>query len=149
MARPPIDRVPPGRWQVVERNRRLEVIDRQTGQRLAAPRSAEPIPPQASAGQRWRLPAVRQTRFDGGGELTTHRLFDAKAPRTIQLDAGSAAAVSRIQLGLIFVATILVAAVIAWPWLLVALAIPLNRDMREPIRGRITNWLDRAEREGS
>jgi len=148
MARPPIDRVPPGRWQVVERNRRLEVIDRQTGQRLATHRSVEPVPPPANAAPGWRLPSVRQTRFDGGGELTTHRLFDAKAPRTIQLDAGSAATVSRVQLALTVAAMVFVAAAIAWPWLLIALTVPLTRETREPVRRWITNWLDRVEREG-
>jgi hypothetical protein len=144
--REPTD-IPPSRWRVVERNRRLEVIDTHTGERLAPPRPAEPLPPRSS--DRPSMPLLRQTRFDGGGELTTHRLFDERAPRTIALDAGSAATVSRIQIGLPIVAMVALAAVALWPWLLALLVLPFRGEVRRPFRRRITAWLDRVEREAS
>ena len=147
MPRRDLSDVPPSRWRVVERDRRLEVIDTRTGERLAAWRGAEPPSPAATGWQ--PLPLLRQTRFDGGGELTTHRLYDTKAPRTIQLDAGSAARVSHVQLGLFALILVGIAAVIAWPWLLALLVLPLRAEVRQPLRRRITAWLDRAEREGS
>ena len=148
MPRGELTGVPPSRWRVVERNRRLEVIDTRTGERLAAPRANEPAP-QPAPSSRLGIPLLRQTGFDGGGELTTHRLYDSKAPRTIQLDAGSAAAVGRVQLGLLAGAVIGLAAVIAWPWLLALIVLPFRGEIRRPFRRRVTNWLDRVEREAS
>ena len=131
---------------MVERNRRLEVIDTHTGERLATPRAAEP--PVPSPEQRFPLPLLRQTRFDGGGELTTHRFYDEKAPRTIALDAGSAATVSRVQLGLLVMAMVGLAAIAVWPWLVALLVLPFRGEVRRPFRRGITRWLDRVEREG-
>ena len=148
MPRGELNGAPQSRWRVVERDRRLEVIDSRTGERLAAPRAAEPpsLPP---AGKQKRLPLVRQTRFDGGGELTTHRLYDSKAPRTIQLDVGSAEMIKRAQLGLAFLVVTFVVVALSWPYLLIVLALPMRREVRGPIRRWTTAWLDRVEREGS
>lgn len=140
--------VPPSRWRVVERDRRLEVIDTHTGERLAAPRATEPAPPPVP-NSRFGISLVRQTRFDGGGELTTNRLYDSKAPRTIQLDAGSAATVTRVQLALLAGAVGALAAVVAWPWLLALVVLLFRGKIRRPFRRRITAWLDRVEREAS
>lgn len=148
MARREQREAPPGRWRVVERDRRLEVIDTWTGERLASPRIAEP-PPSGHASRWPRLRMLRQTRFDGGGEMTTHRLYDTKAPRTIRLDPGSAAMVGQVQVGLVAAALLFVAAVVAWPWLLALSILPLRAEVRRPVRRWITNWLDRVEREGS
>jgi hypothetical protein len=147
MPRRDLTDVPPSRWRVVERNRRLEVVDTHTGKRVATPRVAEPPVPGRNA--KSNLPLLRRTRFDGGGELTTHRLFDEKAPRTIALDAGSASVVSRVQLGLLFAAMIGLAAIALWPWLLALLVLPFRQEIRRPFRRRITAWLDRVEREAS
>jgi len=147
MPRRELNGPPPSRWRVIERDRRLEVIDTRTGERLTKTRAAEPA--SRPAANRSPIPLLRQTRFDGGGELTTHRLYDGKAPRTIQLDAGSAAAVSRVQLGLAGAAMLFLVAVVALPWLLGLLVLPLRREVRQPIRRRITAWLDRVEREAS
>ncbi len=60
--------MPPTRFRVIERGRRLVVIDT---------RAAGPV---AGAGP-------QRTRFDGGGEVVTAALYDDKAPRTLRLDA--------------------------------------------------------------
>lgn len=138
---------PPSRWRVVERGRRLDVIDTATGLRVAAPTDPEPAP--RDPARAWRgLSLPRRTRFDGSGEWTTHRWYDANGPRTIRLDAVDAARIGRVQVGLVVAAIVAVIAVIAWPWLLIGLALPLQAAVREPARKAITRWLDGLAREG-
>ena len=144
-----LDAVPPSRWRVVERDRRLEVIDTRTGERLAPRSIDEPAPPAPATGGLRLLPTVQRTRFDGGGDLATHRLYDLKAPRTIRLDPGSAEVIGRVQFGLLATGLLFVVAVIAWPWLLALLVLPAQAKLRQPVRRWIAEWLDRVEREAS
>lgn len=136
--------MPPSRFRVVERGRRLEVIDRRSGERVG---SRVPVPMEEQTTRRSRPWLPRQVRFDGGAELTTHPLYDEKAPRTIQLDPGSAALIRWVEWGGLFVALAFVGLVIAWPWLLLGLVIPFQRQFRTGARGAITRWLDKIERE--
>src|SRR4051812_40167459 len=99
--------VPPSRWKVIERGRRLEVIDRLSGEPVArhglttasAPTASPPTGRAQDIGRALTALRPRQTRFDGGGELTTHPWYDDKGPRTLTLDGGSAAMIGRVKLG--------------------------------------------------
>lgn len=142
---------PPGRWRVVERGRRLEVIDTLNGERVASPRAAEPAVSRDEGRRRPRRFAwgVRQTRFDGGGELATMRWFDLNGPRTVPIDAGRAATIANVQVAAVAVVAVLLGAVVVWPWLLALLVLPFQPAVRDPARQRITRWLDQAAREGN
>jgi len=86
------------------------------------------------------------TKFDGSARLTTHRFYDEKGPRTIDLDPGSAAIVGRVRLGAIVAALAFVVLVIAAPWVLVLPFVLGQKKIREPVRDWITRWLDGVER---
>lgn len=137
--------MPPSRYRVIERGRRLEVIDRGAARRVTAapPSPARPRPAAAS----WWPTLPRRTRFDGGAELATHRTYDDKAPRLIALDPASAAIVRGVGWAALVAVLALAAAAIAWPWLLVAVALPFSDQVRKPLRAATTRWLDRVERE--
>ena len=82
--------MPPTRFRVVERGRRLEVIDTQAG-KVPAPRVGKRAPPnlpsaRTDPGRAWWPEKIR---FDGGSVWTTRRFYDAKGPRTLTLDAGT------------------------------------------------------------
>ena len=116
--------VPPSRYRVVERGRRLEVIDTLSGE-AAAPAGRSPIDART---------------------LVTHRLYDDKAPRSLRLDEGSAAEIGRAKLiaGGVVVAIVVVA--LAMPWLLIVPAIALFQPkVRGQLRAGITRWLDRYD----
>lgn len=147
---------PPSRYRVVEEGRRLVVIDRWATEgrpdsvtpppRPAAP--SRPVSPPASrAGWTTRLAAVRRPRFGVGGTLTTDRLYDDKAPRTIAIDAGNAAVMRRVRLVAGIVAVALALVVAYAPYLLIGLALLTQEGVRKPIRAAITRWLDTIERE--
>lgn len=115
---------PPSRYRVVERGRRLEVIDTFSGEAPA--------------------PAGR-TPMDAG-LMVTNRTFDLKAPRTLRLDDAGMATVGRARL----IAGLLVAAIvvlgIAVPWLLVVpVIVLLQPKLRAQVRGATTRWLDRYD----
>ena len=131
--------IPPPRYRVIERGRRLEVIDTLTGN---APISRVPVPVTRDA--RLRLSLPRQTRFDGSADLTTSRLYDDKAPRLVKLDSVAAAQLSRAKLAAIIALFVYVIALIWLPWLLAAPVLLLQNGARKPVRAAITRWLDRV-----
>lgn len=141
---------PPSRYRVVERGRRLVVIDRTTGMEASRAPEANGAGVAEAAPHRRSLPALpRQVSFDGSSELTTHPLYDAKAPRTIRLDPGSAAVVGRVKAGAIVLALIAITAAMAQPALLAILAIFANKQLRTRVRCFTTRWLDRVEAEAN
>ncbi|MCW3834774.1 hypothetical protein ACFQ1E_03080 [Sphingomonas canadensis] len=148
--------VPPTRYRVVERGRRLEVID--TWARDGVPeRPRSPLP---AAGRRDarqprnaqpRPAAPRRPAPAGSRTLVTSRWYDAKGPRAILLSAEAerklgGARTTAIGAGV----AALVFAALFWPLSLVALLFALFRA--GAIRGWITVWLDKldqADGEGS
>ncbi|MBV8238664.1 MAG: hypothetical protein JO221_07840 [Sphingomonas sp.] len=124
---------PPSRYRVVERGRRLEVIDtRVTG---AAP-----------AGQPMR--EARRPRREGGidGSFTTARFYDDKAPRRIAFDTTARDRLGRLRLIAMIAAMAWVMLAVWQPWVALApLAILVSNGPRRTMRQRLTRWLDRYE----
>ncbi|MES2055600.1 MAG: hypothetical protein V4564_06675 [Pseudomonadota bacterium] len=141
--------VPASRYRVIEKDRRLFVIDTWA-------ESGRPVPPTQSPMARTsmtplvgpaKLSLPRQTRFDGSAEITTHPFFDDRAPRTIKLDPGRMQTLGRVKLGLFAASFVFALVVITNPWFLVAPLVLLNPALRKGGRRLLTAWLDRAERE--
>ncbi len=139
--------IPPSRWKVVERGRRLVVIDMATGQEASRMPGAAGLPGDLERGALAKPPArfggVEKLRFDGGGTLTTHPLYDRRAPRTIRLDAASAMTLGRVRMGAALVAAAFGIVAVVQPLVLVAIPfILLQPKLRADVRQRITLWLD-------
>ena len=133
--------IPPPRYRIVERGRRLEVIDTLDGRSIGT----APVDPAGSDRARFALPALpRRTRFDGSADLTTSRFYDDKGPRLVKLDTVAAAQLGwakTITIALLFV---YVVAIIWQPWLIAAPLLLLQDGVRKPLRAAITRWLDRV-----
>ena len=110
---------PPSRYRVVERGRRLEVIDTRAGvPAVQRPANAEPAAPRPATGLSRHWP--HRTRFDGTAEVMTHRLYDAKAPRTIALDPVLAGRFEWMKWATLVAVIVFAAGVAAFPWLFAA-----------------------------
>lgn len=129
---------PPSRYRIYERHRRLVVVDQ-----WATPSTRSIIAPLAQ-----KMPGGKLQRiaFDGRTAFTTHRLFDAKGPRTIILDPGGASMIGGMKVALVVGAATLVAVAFIWPYFLIPLVLVLQRRLRHQLRARTTAWLDRASR---
>lgn len=124
---------------MVERDRRLVVIDTTTGQ--TAQRDRSPIDPGADPPRRW-LPS--QTRFDGTAELTTHPWYDDRGPRTLRLAPDGVLTLGRLKLVAAVIAFMLIVFALTSPWLLLPLAFVIgNAAVRRHLRAGVTRWLDR------
>lgn len=130
---------PPGRYRVVEKGRRLVVIDTTTGQ--AATRDATP------AAQQGRL---ERASFDGRSTLTTHPFYDLKGPRTLDLDPGGTVLMKQVRVGIGIASVVIVVAVVFAPWLAVLPVFLLLQPVtRNGLRRRVTDWLDRYDADAS
>ena len=142
--------VPPSRYKVVERDRRLVVIDTLTGKPASAP---GPIPPAAGRDHPAPPPVERPVTEaeprgiddrSGAQILTTSPLYDLKAPRRIvmgdRFNERIGAAIGGWLIGL-FVAFVI--AFLFFPWLLIVpVALLLQPKVRAAIRIWITARLD-------
>jgi len=159
---------PPPRYRVIERGRRLEVVDTWRDPAAAPPAL---VPRKTNANARPRPSATAKTRSRGfqlsktrslaplrrplaGGDgvpmpgttLRTLSLFDEKAPRVIPLDAAS----WRTMLTAISLATIGLVMAVSWSLAggglpaLGVLGIALGA-LGQHGRGAITRWLDALE----
>lgn len=138
---------PPGRYRVVEKGRRLVVIDTLTGKEAAR---VPPPPPAMVARAIGDLPAVSapgsvdRIVFEGGMRLRTSRLYDLKGPRTVVIDAAGMKRVSDARGWIIATGVVFLGVAFAFPILFVPLAIALfNPKIRNRPRQLITDWLDR------
>ena len=138
--------IPPPRYRVIEKDRRLVVIDRHTDRPVVHGDRASPVA-SASTSPGLLAPALTKVSFDGTADLVTQAFYDDHGPRTIRLDPNRAAIVERIKLGGIVAVMAAVLAVIVWPWLLGALALLASKPARTGVKCRITHWLDQAARE--
>lgn len=162
--------MPPTRFRVVERGRRLEVIDTATGQPIGgSPRYGRAtsslnvtgkdallmldqvvgratVPRTSSAPKAGALP--RATRFDGTVSVTTRPFYDNRAPRTVTLDPARAkivraAAFAALVLLVVTPALLLMLAWSSFPLLIMLAAVAFNPKVRERLRATVTTLIDR------
>lgn len=128
--------LPPPRYRVVERGRRLEVIDTWKGEAArpgaAAPRSEEGGPGDGSA-------------------FVTRRWYDARAPRLIPLNYATRARLANLRMAIAVSAAVLVALLfLLWPFSLVVLvALLASAQVRRGLRGASTGWIDSLDQAAS
>lgn len=137
--------VPPSRYRVVERGRRLEVIDTAAP---AAPRVSRPVPrePGEPTTVGW-LP--KQVRFDGTRRWTTHPLYDGKGPRTVTIVPGAAPLGGWLGTGAAALALALLVAIALAPYVLIAVgAVLFNPKVRAQLRAWSTRAIDRIAQDG-
>jgi hypothetical protein len=150
----PVTDVPPSRYKVVERDRRLVVIDTLTGKPASAP---GPIPPAARQDQSAPSPVERPVteteprRIDdrsGAQILTTSPLYDLKAPRQIVMGDRFNEKIGKAIGGWLIAAFFAFAiAFLFYPWLIVLpFVLALQPKLRAGIRRWITARLDEIER---
>ena len=162
--------MPPTRFRVVERGRRLEVIDTATGQSIAGkPRSARAgssigatredtplmldqvvgrtsVPRSKPVPQPSALPHA--TRLDGTVSFTTRAFYDDRAPRTVTLDPARAklvraAAFAALVLLVVTPALLFMLAWSSFPLLVVLAAVVFNPAVRQRVRAAVTSLIDR------
>ncbi|MDT8760680.1 hypothetical protein MZO42_18415 [Sphingomonas psychrotolerans] len=131
-------RPPPSRYKVVERGRRLEVIDTRTGQPASRPPE----------------PGMRSSSGGKGGAgidsdvFVTKRWFDDKAPRSIRLNYAVRARLLNLRWA-VALATVLFVTLLFWFWPLAILlvgALAFGPKLRAQLRAASTSWLDGLER---
>ncbi|WP_423606468.1 hypothetical protein [Sphingomonas sp. MS122] len=131
---------PPSRYKVVERGRRLVVIDTQTGQpAVREPVAHAPSPPGAPAYQ----PVETLTRSNvddrsGNAVLVTSRLYDLKGPRRIVI---SPTASNRMSRGIGGVAIILIAYAILAIFFPLLLLLPFVLLLQPRTRNGFRQWI--------
>lgn len=124
--------MPPTRYRIVERGRRLEVIDTWTGE-----------PAERPSAKRRTSPMLRRLGSGDGTRFTTSALYDAKGPRTLKLDYAATARLKRLRFAVAFGVAITVALAF-WLWWAIPFAVlaVFNPRVREGIRAGITRYLD-------
>jgi hypothetical protein len=151
---------PPTRYKVVERGRRLEVIDTRTGQSAS---SASSVPLPLAGGARGGdagtsrgdlsgpppTPASGRGATKGGagvddGVFVTRRWYDDRAPRTIRLNFATRARLSQLRFGVaIAVAVLVVLSFWFWPVaVLLVIALASAPKLRTQLRAASTTWID-------
>lgn len=161
--------MPPTRFRVVERGRRLEVIDTATGRAIGGKPGSNPVA--SSAGARRddtpllldrvierstdpgaaferNLSGLPRTIRDGTARFTTRAFYDDRAPRTVTLDPARAkilrgAAFAALMLLIITPALLLMLAWSSFPLLVVLAAVVFNPKVRERLRAGVTSLIDR------
>lgn len=143
--------MPPSRYKVVEKGRRLVVVDRLTGEavhhQLPGPppaRRAE-LPPsrmeQPRPESRAPMPSPRPQLAGPGRVFTTDSWYDDKAPRTLQLTDDAMTAL--LIVGGVIIVLVLAAFVFIGFVALVVLAVILGqKGVRAALRRGATSWLD-------
>jgi hypothetical protein len=125
---------PASRYKVVERGRRLEVIDTRTGKPASSSvRVAEPERSGKSAGA-----GIDADAF------FTKRWYDDKAPRRIRLNFVNRQRLLSLRWGIaIAVAILVVLSFLFWPLaVLLVVALAAGPKLRAQIRVASTRWLD-------
>ncbi|MCA1198691.1 hypothetical protein K9B35_11990 [Sphingomonas sp. R647] len=141
--------IPPSRYKVVERDRRLVVIDTLTGKPASAPGPIAPPDRQPTLDR--PITETEPRRIDdrsGAQVLTTSPLYDLKAPRRIvmgdRFNDKIGKAIGGWVIGLFFAFSI---AFLFFPWLIVVpFVLALQPKLRAAIRQWITARLDDVER---
>ena len=140
---------PPPRYRVVERGRRLEVIDTWaaggpppqsiTLRPSERPRDLAVPAPGAS-------PVTNAARTLGRTGFTTSRLYDDKGPRRIAVDSDGQRQLETARNAAAFgVALAIVLIFLWWPILLVLPFLLASRQSRTAARAAVTRWLDKLD----
>lgn len=125
---------PPTRYKVVERGRRLVVIDTRTGSPVSEHREAAP-PAQPVQ----RSPAG----VDDGSVFTTRPWYDEKAPRTVRLNYAARQRIKNVRFGIALAAAVLVVLLfLFWPFSLVLFVLLAQPKLRKQARTAVTRWID-------
>lgn len=155
--------VPPSRYRVVERGRRLVVLDTHNGNAPVAPTpraldalakerpralAAARRPGPSPADPRPRREAAARPIRSGAADpvLATQPWFDDKAPRRILLEdrkLGAMGLVVAVALTLVVIAIVS----IGWPVLLVLGGLAFTPSVRKGLRRAVTRYLDDAGQE--
>jgi hypothetical protein len=148
--------MPPSRYRVVERGRRLVVIDTQRGvtltptMRAPAPRRDTGRPPVARAEPmrieptRAEVAPLSQAPKAGVGDgqvWVTQSWYDAKAPRRIPINFVNRQRMKNLQGGLITAVIVVFILFFLWPMLPFVLVFLLF-GMRKKIKGGMTKFID-------
>jgi hypothetical protein len=148
-------RPPPTRYKVVERGRRLEVIDTWSGEPVS--RSSAPLPLAGARGgevgpgpRDLSAPPASGRGAQAGsagldsGTFVTRRWYDDKAPRTIRMNYSNRARLTNLRYGIaVAVALLVVLAFMFWPFaLILVFLVTANPKIRTQIRTAITRWID-------
>jgi hypothetical protein len=158
--------MPPSRYRVEERGRRLVVIDRKTGREVSHTKSPLPLaggvgggdgsqkrrePAPAASGrgaQGWKF-GLKQARATPDS-FVTRSWFDAKAPRTIKLNYTAHSRLATLRFGgAILIALLVTGSFLFWPWFPFTLAAVLTpQKTRERLRAASTRWIDGFDQAG-
>lgn len=135
---------PPPRYKVVERGRRLEVIDTWNGN---APVVHTPHPPSAPSARpvdaRVSAPSAPQIDARGRRRFTTSSWYDAKGPRVLLLDADGERQLDNARAVLVAVGIAVVLLGFLWWPLLIMLGIVAGQPKaRNNLRKAGAGWLD-------
>lgn len=143
---------PPSRYKVVERGRRLVVIDTRTGQ--PATREPAPVAPSAPRPQTAPIESTAPRSVDdrsGASILRTTRLYDLKGPREIVMTRAFSDRLGRtIGGGLIgFLVFAAIATLYFPPLWLVPIGVLIQPKTRAAFRSWMTARLDEASQAAS
>ena len=138
---------PPSRYKVVERGRRLEVIDTRTGERATSHHAPPPLP-----GGEGLFPKMRRLRSSAPAAGTagldadtfiTKAFYDAKAPRTIRINYVTRKLLDGVRFGGALVIALLVAfGFLFWPFAFSVFAFLLSDKVRTKLRDASTRFVD-------
>lgn len=143
--------MPPSRYKVVEKGRRLIVIDRRTGEQVRHQLHETPHRPE----QRYGLGSLERPRPNppspspsalqaGGRQITTASWYDDKAPRTLILSDDKLGALVIVG-GILASLAILLFFLFNMFGLFVAGFLLLQKGARGALRRGATAWLDSIE----
>jgi hypothetical protein len=139
--------VPPSRYKVVERDRRLVVVDTLTGKPTSAPGPVAPVrrddraPAPASELAERPVAEAKPRGIDdrsGARILTTSPLYDLKAPRRIVMDDRFSEKVGNaVGSGVIGAFVVFTIAFMFFPWLI---AVPFVLAFHPGLRAAVRRW---------
>ena len=129
---------PPTRYRVVEKGRRLVVIDTLTGAPVREHR--DPASPASPARPVRQSPAG----VDDGSVFTTRPWYDAKGPRTVRLNYASRKQLENSRFVIAIVVAVCVAlSFLLWPFFPLLLVVLLVQPkLRQQARAAVTRWVD-------
>lgn len=141
---------PPSRYRIVERGRRLEVIDTRTA---SQPKTPLPLAGGARGGDElfpksrgFRLPPRARASGAAGVDadtFVTKAFYDAKAPRTIRIDFITRKRLDGVRFGGAIAIALLVAfGFLFWPLAFSVFGFLLSDKVRQRLRAASTRFVD-------